>query len=65
VNEARELGINGVPFFVVDRRCGVLGAQPADVLLQVLEPAWSEAHPIQLVAVGAADAACTDETCAI
>jgi predicted DsbA family dithiol-disulfide isomerase len=67
-SEARELGINGVPFFVLDRRYGVSGAQPADVLLQALEQAWSDAHPIQLVGVGAAgasDTSCTDETCAI
>jgi predicted DsbA family dithiol-disulfide isomerase len=66
--EARELGINGVPFFVIDRRYGVSGAQPADVLLQVLQQAWGESHPAKLLtAVGAAgvDATCTDETCAI
>jgi predicted DsbA family dithiol-disulfide isomerase len=65
--EARELGINGVPFFVVDRRYGVSGAQPAEVLRQVLERAWAEAHPLQLLRAGDADAdtACTDETCAI
>jgi predicted DsbA family dithiol-disulfide isomerase len=39
---ARELGATGVPFFVVDRRYGVSGAQPADVLTQVLERAWAE-----------------------
>ncbi|HEV7665245.1 MAG TPA: DsbA family oxidoreductase [Chloroflexota bacterium] len=67
-NEARELGINGVPFFVVERRYGVSGAQPADVLLQVLERAWAESHPTpQLISVGAgaSDTTCTDETCAI
>jgi predicted DsbA family dithiol-disulfide isomerase len=65
--EARELGITGVPFFVADRRYGVSGAQPAEILLQMLEQAWSDSHPAQLVGVGAAatDAACTDETCAI
>ncbi len=66
--EAAELGISGVPFFVVDRRYGMSGAQPADLLLQALEQAWREAHPIrQLAPVGAAgaDAACTDDTCAI
>lgn len=66
-DEARALGINGVPFFVVDRRYGVSGAQPADVLLQALEQAWADSHPTHLVGVAAAaaDAACTDETCAI
>jgi predicted DsbA family dithiol-disulfide isomerase len=65
--EARALGINGVPFFVIDRRYGVSGAQPAEVLLQILDQAWAEAHPRpQLVTVGAddTDTTCTDETCA-
>lgn len=44
--EARALGIQGVPFFVIARRYGVSGAQPAGVLLQVLERAWTDAHPL-------------------
>jgi predicted DsbA family dithiol-disulfide isomerase len=40
--EASALGIHGVPFFIVDRRYGVSGAQPADTLLEVLEAAWQE-----------------------
>ncbi len=39
---ARRIGITGVPFFVVDRRFGVSGAQGADVLLGVLEHAVSD-----------------------
>lgn len=41
---ARELGIRGVPFFVVDREFGVSGAQPSEVLLRVLEQAWARAQ---------------------
>jgi predicted DsbA family dithiol-disulfide isomerase len=41
---AQALGATGVPFFVVDRKYGAAGAQPADVLLQVLERAWADAH---------------------
>ena len=33
LEEARAIGVNGVPFFVFDRRLAVSGAQPADVLL--------------------------------
>ncbi|MEO6951557.1 MAG: DsbA family oxidoreductase [Polyangia bacterium] len=40
--EAQALGIRGVPFFVVDGRYGVSGAQPAEKLLEVLNKAWSE-----------------------
>lgn len=33
---AHTLGISGVPFFVIDQQYGVSGAQPADVLLEVM-----------------------------
>ena len=39
---AGRLGIRGVPFFVLDRRYGVSGAQPADLLLEALEQAWND-----------------------
>jgi predicted DsbA family dithiol-disulfide isomerase len=40
--EAAELGINAVPFFVIDRRYGLAGAQPPELLRQAIERAWSE-----------------------
>ena len=39
---ALQIGIRGVPFFVLDRRYGVSGAQPADALLGALEQAWAK-----------------------
>ncbi|MFJ9813011.1 DsbA family oxidoreductase [Streptomyces sp. NPDC101158] len=39
--EAAELGANGVPFFVLDRKYGVSGGQPAEVFTQALEQAWA------------------------
>jgi predicted DsbA family dithiol-disulfide isomerase len=41
--EARELGIEGVPFFVFDRRLAVSGAQPAELLVEAIERAGREA----------------------
>lgn len=38
--EAQQLGIRGVPFFVIDRRYAVSGAQPTEVFLQALEAAF-------------------------
>ncbi|MFF8274569.1 DsbA family oxidoreductase [Streptomyces lateritius] len=38
--EAAELGANGVPFFVLDRRYGISGGQPAEIFTQTLEQAW-------------------------
>ena len=37
---AARIGIQGVPYFVLDRRYGVSGAQPSELLLQALEKAW-------------------------
>jgi len=36
---ARQIGVTGVPFFVIDQRYGVSGAQPPEVLLQCLQEA--------------------------
>lgn len=40
--EAQELGIGGVPFFVINRRYAVSGAQQPEAFLQALSSAWSE-----------------------
>jgi predicted DsbA family dithiol-disulfide isomerase len=40
---AQALGATGVPFFVIDRRLGLSGAQPAQVITQALNQAWSHA----------------------
>ena len=70
IREAASLGATGVPFFVIDRKYGISGAQPVDVFVQVLERAWSEAHP-RLEHVGAADGhvhdaeVCGPDGCAI
>jgi predicted DsbA family dithiol-disulfide isomerase len=63
IREAASLGATGVPFYVIDRKYGVSGAQPSEVFTQVLERAWSEAHP-QLDLVGGADA-CGPDGCAV
>ncbi|MFF5493242.1 DsbA family oxidoreductase [Streptomyces aquilus] len=65
--EAAELGANGVPFFVLDRKYGVSGAQPAEVFAQALTQAWGERSPLQLLDQGGqghADA-CGPDGCAV
>ena len=63
VREAAALGATGVPFFVVDRKYGISGAQPAEVFTQVLERAWEEARP-RLEQVGGADV-CGPDGCEV
>jgi predicted DsbA family dithiol-disulfide isomerase len=62
---ARALGITGVPFFVLDRKFGVSGAQPAEVLLSALQQAYAAAHPLSMVNDGDNGNACDDGSCAV
>jgi predicted DsbA family dithiol-disulfide isomerase len=39
---ARGLGITGVPFFVVDNRYGISGAQPTELFAKALRQAWDD-----------------------
>jgi predicted DsbA family dithiol-disulfide isomerase len=47
---AAHLGIRGVPFFVIDRRLGVSGAQDTSVLVGALEQAVADARREALAA---------------
>lgn len=40
--EAQQLGIRGVPFFVIDRKYGISGAQQSAYFLGALQQAWTE-----------------------
>ena len=63
---AQQLGISGVPFYVIDGTYGVSGAQPAAAFLDVLQQIWAESHPLTPVAAAAADAeACDDGSCRV
>lgn len=42
IQEARKLGVNGVPFFAFNRKYAVSGAQQPEMFLQVLEKAFAE-----------------------
>ncbi|MES3035257.1 MAG: DsbA family oxidoreductase [Gemmatimonadota bacterium] len=42
---AASFGISGVPFFAIDGKYGISGAQPASVLTDALAQAWSEIQP--------------------
>ena len=49
---ATSFGITAVPFFVVDRRIGAAGAQPSEVLGELLRRAWADRPAIPVVAGG-------------
>jgi len=41
---ASQLGATGVPFFVIDMKYGISGAQPLEAFTQALNAAWQEAR---------------------
>jgi predicted DsbA family dithiol-disulfide isomerase len=69
IQEAAAYGISGVPFFVIEEKYGISGAQPAEVFEAALSQVWDELHPERvqkslLTVPGAADAdACGPEGC--
>lgn len=52
IAEARALGANGVPFFVIDRKYGISGAQPSEAFTQALGTAWEESSKLTVLAGG-------------
>ncbi|NYG58232.1 putative DsbA family dithiol-disulfide isomerase [Nocardioides daedukensis] len=64
VAQARAYGATGVPFFVIDEKYGISGAQPAQVFSQAIEQAWNESRPT-LKMVDADGEACGPDGCAI
>lgn len=59
---AEELDITGVPFFLVDRKFAVSGAQSVEVFTRVLDRAWEKSRPV--IEVIAADGdVCDDGSC--
>ncbi|MEY9863579.1 putative DsbA family dithiol-disulfide isomerase [Catenulispora sp. GAS73] len=61
--EAASLGAGGVPYFLIDRRHALSGAQPTEAFAQALRVAWDEQRPAQF---DAGTAVCRpDGTCAV
>jgi predicted DsbA family dithiol-disulfide isomerase len=63
--QAAAYGISGVPFFVIDEKYGVSGAQAPDVLLETLRRAWATANPLTMVDDATGGGACEGDSCAV
>jgi predicted DsbA family dithiol-disulfide isomerase len=64
IRQAAAYGATGVPFFVIEGRYGISGAQPVETFAQALDRAWSETHP-SIEVVGGTDDACGPDGCPI
>ncbi|MFK2824784.1 DsbA family oxidoreductase [Bacillus sp. B190/17] len=65
--EARRIGVQGVPFFVFNDKYAISGAQPVEAFTAALQKVWEEENekPVlqDLSGDGAPDTVCTDEGC--
>jgi predicted DsbA family dithiol-disulfide isomerase len=57
--EGQRIGVRGVPFFVIDSKIGVSGAQASDHFLGALEQAWGD-RPAPVLEMSGADGATCD-----
>lgn len=67
-NTAQQIGVRGVPFFVVNQKYAISGAQPVETFIGALEKVWQEeksAPILQDLSGDADDAACVDGNCAV
>jgi len=65
INEAKRIGVQGVPFFVVNRKYGISGAQQEEYFLAALEQIWEEDHPLETLHDEDEAGFCTDESCSV
>ncbi|TDB50101.1 DsbA family oxidoreductase [Bacillus sp. CBEL-1] len=66
---AQQYGVTGVPFFVINQKYAISGAQPKETFTSALEKVWTEENPApklqDLSGDGSVDAACVDGNCAV
>ena len=72
IEEGQTLGITGVPFFVINNKYAISGAQPGPVFTEVLDTVWAEeqnAPALQMVGTDSSKTpqgdGCSDGSCDI
>lgn len=66
VQEAQQVGVRGVPFFILDRKYAISGAQPSETFLGNIEKAfseWSKLNPKTKLEVTQGQSCTTDGIC--
>jgi predicted DsbA family dithiol-disulfide isomerase len=66
---AKQYGISGVPYFVINQKYAISGAQPTETFLNALQKVWEEENPPKVLkdlsSDGTDDVICTDDHCVI
>ncbi|MCQ2010964.1 DsbA family oxidoreductase [Sporolactobacillus sp. STSJ-5] len=66
---ARQFGISGVPFFIINRKYAISGAQPTDTFTAALQQVWEEENPASKLQILSSDSgddvSCADGHCIV
>ena len=65
IQEGRQVGVQGVPFFVLNNKYGVSGAQQEEYFSQVLDHLWKESQELETIGEADSSQTCDDEGCSI
>ncbi len=65
IYEGRQVGVQGVPFFVLNRKYAISGAQQEEYFLSALNQLWTETNPIEAFEGADNGHVCNDEGCSI
>jgi predicted DsbA family dithiol-disulfide isomerase len=63
--EAEKYGIRSIPFFLINRKYAITGAQPTEAFVQALQKILKEEGPITILNQQDDAAACDDDGCEI
>lgn len=66
IQEAQNIGVTGVPFFVFDRKYAVSGAQPAEAFLETLNKSfveWRKSNPEAILEITEGNSCTVDGKC--
>lgn len=66
IQEAQNIGVTGVPFFVFDRKYAVSGAQPAEAFLETLNKSfveWRKSNPEAILEITEGKSCTVDGKC--
>ena len=66
---AQQYQISGVPYFIINQKYAISGAQPLETFVGALQQVWEEENPTpklqELSSEGGSDMFCTDESCSL
>lgn len=68
IQQAGKIGVTGVPYFIINQKYAISGAQPVEAFAGALQKVWEEENPkpvFEDLSSGDDDLTCADDSCAV